>query len=350
MCSSKFSEGFPPAIDLEEMVTTVAQNHQKVVISDISDSPPYTDRNTNGALICLPLRIGEQLVGVLVVYFFESEAFDQNDLRVLELFSDQAVLALENARLYADVQKHTRELVQAFTRLQEMDRLKKEFIQNVSHEMRTPLAVVLGYAELFESGELGDLKTEQMGPMSVIVRRLRGLSMILEDFLVILEVEAYDQSLESLDLAQLVSTVLSKVEILLAQAGLNLKADIKPDLPKIRGVSVHLCRVVENLLGNAVKFTPAGGSVQLQVFNENKEVILEISDTGIGIPEEQLPRVFERFYQVDGTSTRRYAGIGLGLALVKEVVQAHGGRVTAESKVGEGSTFTVALPVVEEVV
>ena len=349
MFSKKSPEITPQVIDLEETVLAVTQTHQKLVVSNILDNPSYVDQKENGALICLPLCIGEQLVGVMVVYFFEPDAFDQNDIRVLELFADQAALALENARLYANVRKNTRELVQAFTRLQEMDRLKKEFIQNVSHEMRTPLAVVLGYAELFESGELGDLKSNQLGPMSVIVRRLRGLSMILEDFLVILEVEAYDRSLELLDLVQLVSTVLAKVEASIFQAGLDFKVDIAPDIPEIRGVSVHLCRVIENLLGNAVKFTSVGGSIRLRLSRGENEVILEISDTGIGIPAEQVPRIFERFYQVDGTSTRRYAGIGLGLALVKEVVQAHGGSVVAESKVGEGSRFTVSLPVANEI-
>jgi signal transduction histidine kinase len=250
--------------------------------------------------------------------------------------------------LYADVQKHTSELVQAFTRMQEMDRLKKEFIQNVSHEMRTPLAVVLGYAELLRSGELGELKTEQSGPVSAIVRRLHGLSMMLEDFLVILEVEAGDQAMQSLDMAQLVNTVLAKVESSISQANLNLQLDIAPDLPEISGVSVHLCRVIENLLGNAIKFTPIGGLIRIHLFGDDKEIFLEVSDTGIGIPEDQLSRIFERFYQVDGTSTRRYAGIGLGLALVNEVVQAYGGTVTAESIVGEGSKFTVTLPVADE--
>jgi K+-sensing histidine kinase KdpD len=346
--SSNSSEVSPPIVDLEKTAMAVAQTRQKMVVSNMTTDPSFSNQQMNGALICLPMGRAEQIVGVIAVYFFEPDAFDQNDLRVLELFADQAALALENARLYADIQKHTRELVQAFTRLQEMDRMKKEFIQNVSHEMRTPLAVVLGYAELLESGELGELKTEQSGPMSVIVRRLRGLSMMLEDFLVILEVEAGDQALELLDMAQLVKTVLAKVESSITQAKLNLQLDITPDLPEISGVSVHLCRVIENLLGNAIKFTPTGGSIRIQLSGDEKEIMLDISDTGIGIPDEQLPRIFERFYQVDGTSTRRYAGIGLGLALVKEVVQAYGGSVAAESRIGEGSTFTVTLPVADE--
>jgi len=334
---------------LDEMSLLVIQNHQKLILYNLIDSPWYQKYNIEGSIICLPLQVGEQLMGVVELFFATPNAFDRNDLRILELLFDQAALAIANARLFADVQSHTKELLNAVSLLREMDQKKNEFIQNVSHELRTPLAVVLGYGELLESGELGDLKPEQLGPVSIIVRRLRGLSMILEDFLIILDVETYDQPFDLVDLAKLLYKTLADSEGSIARAGVRLEVEIDPDLLKTYGISSHLRRVIENLLGNALKFTPANGLIKVTLKGSGNEVILEIDDTGIGISPEQLPRVFERFYQVDGTSTRRYGGVGLGLALVKEVVEAHGGNVNVESQVGKGSSFRVTLPIEGEV-
>jgi hypothetical protein len=132
------------------------------------------------------------------------------------------------------------------------------------------------------------------------------------------------------------------------RAGLELGIEVASDLPAVGGAALHLRRVLDNLINNALKFTPAGGSIRVGVQSNAKHVILQVKDTGIGIAPDQQKRIFDRFYQVNGSSKRRYGGVGLGLALVKEIAEAHGGAVTVESQENEGSTFTVTLPVLED--
>ena len=129
------------------------------------------------------------------------------------------------------------------------------------------------------------------------------------------------------------------------RAGLELKIEVTPDLPAVSGATIHLRRVLDNLINNALKFTPAGGSISVCVQSNAQHVVLQVKDTGIGIAPDQQERIFDRFYQVGSFSKRQYGGVGLGLALVKEIAEAHGGTVTVESRENEGSTFTVTLPV-----
>jgi signal transduction histidine kinase len=133
-----------------------------------------------------------------------------------------------------------------------------------------------------------------------------------------------------------------------ARAGLELGIEVASDLPAVGGAALHLRRVLDNLINNALKFTPVGGSVRVSVQSNTKHVILQVKDTGIGIAPDKQERIFDRFYQVDDSSRARYGGVGLGLALVKEIAEAHGGTVTVESQENEGSTFTVTLPVLED--
>jgi signal transduction histidine kinase len=273
------------------------------------------------------------------------DAFSDSDERLLTILARQLATSFQKVRLYSETQQRASQLAEALARLQELDHLKNEFIQNVSHELRTPLAIVLGYTELFDSGDLGDLELQQRGPISIMARRLRTLSKLLNDMLTILESEANNQARKPIDFSQLVFSLLAEVKGSVAQAGLHLESEIAPELPLVEGVITHIQRAVENLLENAIKFTSAGGTVGVRLWRQSQEVILEVSDNGIGIPADQLGRVFERFYQVDGSTTRRYSGTGLGLALVKEVAEAHDGHVSVASVLGQGSAFQIYLPI-----
>ncbi|MEW5873350.1 MAG: GAF domain-containing protein [Chloroflexota bacterium] len=329
----------------EGLTYNVVRQSLKIIISDTSQHPLFRDRPVQGAIIGLPLKIGDRVLGAMNIAFARPHLFDSNEQRVLELLADQAALALANARLYAESQKRGEVLSETLLRLQELDRMKNEFIQTASHELKTPLTIMLGYAELFESGELGALTPEQQGPMSTITRRLRSFNKLLTDMLIILESEARNLIHRPIDLAQLMCALLAELQGSIAQAGLQLVSEIPPDLPLVSGISTHLQCAIQNLVSNAIKFTPAGGTISLHLWHEAEFVIVEVSDNGIGIPAEQLERVFDRFYQVDSSATRRYAGTGLGLALVKEVAEAHGGSVSARSIVDKGSTFQISLPI-----
>jgi PAS domain S-box-containing protein len=297
------------------------------------------------AVLAVPIQWGETFLGVLNVVSTPPRTFSAADAELLSLFATDAAIAIENARLYREIQLQTSELADAVTQLKELDQLKSEFIQNVSHELRSPLALILGYAEILASGELGELDGRQQKPVQIIARRSRMLSDLVSDILLILEIEASPRQPEPVQMDQVVLAAVEDFQLTVQQAGITLHADIASDLPPVSGYPIYLRRVVDNLVDNAIKFTPAEGIIAITVEQESDCVVLQISDSGIGVPQDQLERIFERFYQVDGSPKRRYGGVGLGLALVREIVQTYGGTVTASSRPGEGSTFKVSLPI-----
>ncbi len=308
----------------------------------------YDDFQRTHSWLGVPLLFNEQPVGMLALDKCEPGFYTPEHARLALAFATQAAIAMENARLFAAEEQRAKALAAALEQQRELDRLKDEFIQNVSHELRTPLAIARGYAELLYEGDLGPLNSEQKHPMGIIVRRLQMLTKLIGDINATLEIESRREHREMVDFAQIAKTIVDDFQPSMHKANLTLEYNIAPNLPAIRGDPVHLRRVLDNLLGNALKFTPAGGKVTLTLYREGDFLRLEVTDTGIGIPEDQLERVFIRFYQVDGSASRRYGGAGLGLSLVKEIVESLGGSVSVTSTIGEGSTFTVKLPIAKE--
>ena len=204
--------------------------------------------------------------------------------------------------------------------------------------------MILGYAELLAAGDLGEVSERQRGPLDIIVQRSYALRDLIGNITAILENEGRAHIQEAVPLAKLVDEAIVDFQVLADQAGLQLYGECAAPVPLVLGDTEHLRRVVDNLVGNALKFTPPGGTVAVRLSGANGQVTLQVTDSGIGIDPQHQDRVFERFYQVDGTSRRTHGGCGLGLALVKEIVERHGGTVTVESQPGEGSTFTVTLP------
>jgi signal transduction histidine kinase/DNA-binding response OmpR family regulator len=333
----------------EGIVGDVAQRQAAEMINNAQDDPrskhvPGTP-DVAEAMMCAALTSKGELLGAMVVVRAgEHPPFAQSELDFLKGLAGQAAIAIDNARMYATERQRALELVRALEQQRDLDRMKNEFIQNISHELRTPLSIVRGYAELLEQGDLGDLPPAQRESISVMARRSRMLSKMLDDLLTILAAETRKMVKEVVDLTKLIESMLLDFQPAAKQAGVTLSADIAPDVPMISGDPVHLRRVIDNLVGNALKFTPSGGRVLVCLAQAGGNVVLEVSDTGIGIPPEQQPRIFDRFYQIDGSTTRRYGGVGLGLALVKEIVESHGGRVSVMSREGQGSTFRVILP------
>jgi len=291
-----------------------------------------------------PLVVRGKVIGYLTVDSQRVDAYGEAEIALARALANQAAVAIENARLFFETQRRAEELATALERQEELDRLKSEFIQNVSHELRTPLAIIRGYTELLENDELGKLQADQHKAISIIARRSYMLTRLVDDFATLQETETKEIRRERVNLAGLAHAMLADFEIAAREAELSLTAEVPSDLILVYGIPAHLQRMLDNLLTNAVKFTPAGGSVAVRIWQEKGNVILEVADTGVGIPSDQLERIFERFYQIDGSTTRRYGGTGLGLALVKEVVEAHSGQVTVKSTLGQGSTFRVTLP------
>jgi len=333
-----------------ELETLLAD--QPFAVSDIATDPRvevtrelYRSLEMQSMLL-VPVLVGGQLRGALGFdYCRERHVWLPDEIRLLEGVAHQLELALENVRLFEEARQRADELAAALARLEEMDRLKDQFLQNVSHELRSPLALIRGYAEMLNAGELGELRPEQQQPVTVIARRARMLGDLVRDITLILEAETNPPRPEAVPLDELTRAAVEDFQVVAKQSDLQIRADIPSDLPPASGSPIHFRRVLDNLLGNAIKFTPAGGTITVRMWQEREQIVLEVSDTGIGIPADQLERIFERFYQVDGSIKRRYGGAGLGLALVKEITEAFGGQVKVTSQVGKGSTFTVTLPI-----
>jgi signal transduction histidine kinase len=326
----------------------VFQTGEPAVVGDVQQVPIYYSGAAEvRSELGIPIRVGGRVIGVLNVESKRLNAFDEEDLAFYSAIAGQLGMAMENAQLYQQVRQHATELAAAVSQLQELDRLKSEFIQSVSHELRSPLALIRGYAELLDQEALGELGPEQRMPVSVIARRARMLSTLVEDIMLILETESRPGEPEPLLLDELVQAAVEDFQVAIKDAGLTVRVEIDAARQTVNGSIVSLRRVLDNLIGNAIKFTRAGGAISVRLRREADQALLEVSDTGIGIEADQLERIFERFYQVDGSIRRRYGGVGLGLALVKEVVTAHEGTVQVESTPGEGSTFAVRLPLAE---
>jgi signal transduction histidine kinase len=307
--------------------------------------------NGRRSYIDVPLMFHGLLIGAFSLDADQPDIFSPELIEIASEVADQLAIALQNTRLLQQAQQHAETLEvqaaalsQALDRQRELDRLQREFIQNVSHELRTPLALIMGHAELLEADERIDAMPDVRSSIAVIARRAHLLSRLVDQILRVLEIENRELRRETIDLGQLVSAEVRDFETAARQAGLTLAAEFQSDLPVMTGDSLLLRQLVSNLISNALKFTSAGGRISVQLQRREQLLLLEVADTGIGIPPQHLERIFNRFYQVDGSSTRRYGGVGLGLALVKSIIDQHRGRIEVESQVNVGTTFRVWLP------
>ncbi|HEX5757746.1 MAG TPA: ATP-binding protein, partial [Thermoanaerobaculia bacterium] len=222
--------------------------------------------------------------------------------------------------------------------------MRRDFVANVSHELKTPLAAIRGYAETLRDGALEEPETARRFT-GRILEQARRLEALLGDLLTLARLEGVEPAAEPepVDLAALARGALELVARRAEERGVRLTLESAP-LPPVPGEADALERLLCNLLDNAIKYNRPDGTVTLALARDGDRAVVEVRDTGIGIPPEALPRLFERFYRVDKGRAREEGGTGLGLAIVKHVAQSHGGTVAVESRPGQGSTFRVELP------
>ena len=248
---------------------------------------------------------------------------------------------------YRELSDKNRQVEESYAKLKELDRLKSNFLATMSHELRTPLTSVIGYSEMMLEGLGGPLTAEQREYLGIIMEKGENLLQLITSILDISKIEAGRVRLvvTEVDAAQVMRDAVATVLPLARKKGLKVSCDPGP-LPRFQADRDKVRQCLVNLCSNAVKFTPPGGSIIVSAEGlPGERVAIHVADTGIGIPDEHVDRVFDVFYQVDGSSTREYGGAGLGLAIVRSFVEAHGGEVTVRSAPGEGSTFTLLLPI-----
>ena len=226
----------------------------------------------------------------------------------------------------------------------EVERLKEEFLASVSHELRTPLTSVLGYTESLRAGDFGSLDDDQVHALRVVERNAGRLNRLIDDLLFTARIESQslDLQLEELDLSTLAAESVQAAEPGAEGQGVGLVLAVEP--VRVEGDRLRLGQLLDNLVSNAVKFTPDGGTVTVSLGARGGEAVLEIADTGIGIPADEQDRLFERFYRASTARERSIEGTGLGLVIARAIAEAHGGRIGFESKEGAGTTFRVGLP------
>ncbi|MFQ5442117.1 MAG: sensor histidine kinase [Thermodesulfobacteriota bacterium] len=224
-----------------------------------------------------------------------------------------------------------------------VETIKKDFVANVSHELRTPLASIKGYSETLLDGGIDGKRRGEF--LRVIDRHATRMSRIIDDLLILsrLETERLSMVSNPVDLKDLITSTVRGFDKQARDREIGLKTRIPEDLPGVSGDSDRIEQVVVNLLDNAIKYTPAGGSVRVSAGADDGYVRVEVSDTGIGIPSGDIARIFERFYRVDKARSRDLGGTGLGLAIVKHIIQGHNGKLHVESTPGRGSTFSFSL-------
>ncbi|MBF8255746.1 MAG: Histidine kinase protein [Anaerolineales bacterium] len=310
------------------------------------------------AEIAVPLYNGDIIVGVLNVESPLEGGLTEEDLNLLTLLADQVSVALENAALYERLRQHTAdlqqtvssrtaELEQALAKAQAADQLKTRFVADVSHELRTPLTNIRLYLDLLDKG-----RTEKFADyLETLHRETSRLIDLIEDLLTVSRLDAGTAEMEPIwiDLNSMAAGLVEDRRRLVARVDLSIDFDPQADLPLVRADERMISQVVANLMTNAVNYTAPGGRITVRTDTiadgEKKWARLAVVDTGLGIPENELPRLFERFFRGSASRARGVSGTGLGLAICKEILDRHGGRITATSQAGKGSAFTIWLPV-----
>jgi signal transduction histidine kinase len=266
--------------------------------------------------------------------------FSDKQIKLLETFADQAVIAIENVRLFREIEAKRRELEAA-------NRHKSEFLANVSHELRTPLNAIIGFSEVLVEKMFGELNDKQNEYVADILSSGRHLLSLINDILDLSKIEAGRMELESttFDLPLAIDNALLLVRERASRHGIKLDRAIDSRLGDFTGDERKVKQILVNLLSNAVKFTPEGGQIKVEASLGDSAVIVSVADTGIGIAKEDQEAIFEEFRQASGHYAQKREGTGLGLTLTRRFVEMHGGKIWVESEPGKGSKFTFTLPI-----
>jgi signal transduction histidine kinase/ActR/RegA family two-component response regulator len=305
-------------------------------------------------ILVVPLLIANQPLGTIwVVSHDEHRRFDREDLRLMKSLANFTAAALysSNARQAAEESARREQAARAVSEAaqnaaEQANRLKDEFLAVLSHELRSPLNPILGWAKLLQTRKFDEEKTAYA--LATIERNAKLQSQLMEDLLDVSRILQRKLSLKvsSVDLSAVIEVALDTVRLAAQAKSIELKTKFEPNVAQVLGDPSRLQQVVWNLLSNAVKFTPSGGHVEIRLESVGTQAQIQVSDTGKGIDPEFLPHVFDYFRQADNTTTRTFGGLGLGLAIARQIVELHGGTVHAESEGDDkGATFTVLLPI-----
>jgi signal transduction histidine kinase/ActR/RegA family two-component response regulator len=309
------------------------QGHPTVPVGENNGLMPQSS-------LVVPMAIMGRIVGTIEVQSYELAAYNEEHLTAMRMAANLAAVAIENVRLFERERR-------ARAAAEEASRMKDEFLATVSHELRTPLTSMLGWVYMLRSSGLTE--EARLRALDTIERNARLQAQIVDDILDVSRIITGKLSMEvePLDLTSLIESSINAVRPAAAAKEIRIETELEGASQLVAGDPNRLQQVFWNLFSNAVKFTPRGGLVRIQTRRVEGHIEIKVTDTGQGIKQDFLPYVFDRFRQADSSTTREHGGLGLGLAIVRHLVEMHGGTVRAESPgEGEGASFTVTLPLV----
>jgi len=334
------------------VVEYVARTEENIVLSDASNDEifaygPYIIKQKIKSLLCMPIIYQHKMNGILYLENnLTTGAFTQERLAMLRILSSQAAISIENSRLYANLEEQVQERTQLLEDLRELDKFKDQFLTNTSHELRTPLNAIIGMSDIMIDDDDELVTKEDRSTYLKMIREsgnhLLGLVVDILDFSAINEKKLRLKK-EAVDIKKLLESVVLEFSFMNKNKEVSIICNIDKSCPKVYGDRNRLYQICLNLIGNAMKFTERG-QVTIDAQVQSQLLAISVADTGIGIPPQQQAAIFSRFEQVDGSSTRKFGGIGLGLAICKELTELHGGELSLVSEQGKGSVFTFTVP------
>jgi signal transduction histidine kinase len=291
--------------------------------------------------LSIPLIANNSFIGAFILGADQPSGFGQKEIEIANEVGDLLAIATQHARL-------RQKLGQANSSLEHALKAREEMIQNVSHELRTPLQIMKGYTTLMNEELFGELSEDQNKAVEIISGRIDQLEFLVTRLLTLQTLDKEELEFAALPLEPILRSIVDSWQLRAKNQNIQLEYEAVGKIPEIISDPNLIALAIGNLVNNAIKFTPKGGLVSVRTWTEEAEILISVSDEGIGIQPEQLEEIFERFVQADGSSTRSFGGMGIGLALSHDIVAAHGGRIWAESEgLDKGSKFYIVIPSAE---
>jgi signal transduction histidine kinase len=362
--STKFLDKLKELPNSNSLTGRLTLSGMPVVVENTAKYPQLTDTLVREeglkSIAAVPLRSSGKVIGTLIVASHDVHSFSSRDIHLLNTIGEGLGPALKNAELYETLRGKTRQLDeqnQELLRQQEKllekteeaeaaSRLKSEFLANMSHELRTPLNVIIGFSELMLDQVPGPVNKKQRQCLEDIMSSGRHLLGLIDQVLDLSKVESgrTELKLAEVALAEVIESLKNTMMPILTPRKQSLNIRVEEGLPPVYADEAKLMQVFFNLLSNSSRFTPEGGKIEIEAIRNGTRCQISVVDNGIGIKQEDQARLFEPFCQLDSTSTKGGSGTGLGLVVVKQIVEKHGGRIWVESEYGKGSRFIFTLP------
>ncbi len=327
------------------------RQRKAIIINDYSAPSPFKkgypkDHVKIKRHMNTPIFDGEKIVVVAGVGNKDDE-YDESDVRQLTLLMQEMWGLIQQKRTDDELKNYADELSKANKELRSLDKMKNEFLSNISHELKTPLVSIIGYTKLIDGESVGTVNDKQKKALGTVIRNSERLRHLIESLLYMSKAQYgnVEYTFDRVSISEIIDDAIVDLKLMADNKGLTIEKQVPGDLPLINGDKDKLANMLNSLVDNAIKFTNSGGKITLTASEEDGNLHITVNDTGIGIAKEFRSNLFKKFYQIDSSTTRRYGGTGLGLYISKHIVEVHNGKIWIESEEDVGTTVHVSIPI-----